>query len=169
MQPHSLSVITVLLLSAGIAAAQPTPPTVGPSTISTTLSFGILGLASGETVRINVVNVVRIAPPILIAQAPCKVELDVYDNQGKLLKQKVIDNLGFGAADFVDLDRAEITGATGRAPIAPVVKVGSNQVMFCSITPTIEVYDNITGRASTVLAVSAPSVIPRGLMLAPAQ
>ncbi|PWU05904.1 MAG: hypothetical protein C5B51_13540 [Terriglobia bacterium] len=155
------------LVSVGVVFAQTIP--VGPSSTSSTLSFGVLGLASGETLRINVLNNVRVAPPVLIAQTPCKIELDLYDNEGKLLKQKIIDNLNFGKAEFLDLDRAEVTGPAGRIQIAAAVKVGSNQAIFCSISPTIEVYDNMTGRASTVISAPVPSVIPRSLMIATAQ
>jgi hypothetical protein len=168
MQPRSGVAIAVALLGASIAMAQTSPFPI-PSTVSTTLSFGVLGLASGETLRLNVVNVVRIPPPIAVALTACRAELDLYDGQGKLLKQKVIDNLGFGAADFLDLNRTEITATAARVPVAPVVKVGSNQWFFCSITPTIEVYDNVTGRASIVLALPAPTVFPRPLMFAPGQ
>ena len=146
-----------------IPAAAQVAPLPGPTTNTITLSFGVIGLASGESVRINVLNLVRTPPPLGIAQIPCRTELSFYDADGKLLKQKVVDNLGFGRADFVDLDRAEITSATGRVQVAAAVKVGSNQSFFCSITPTIEVYDDATGRASTVLTNTASQslIVPR--------
>jgi hypothetical protein len=145
-----------------VAAAQATP-FPGPTANSITLSFGVIGLASGESIRINVLNLVRTPPPLGIAQIPCRTELSFYDADGKLLKQKVVDNLSFGRADFLDLDRAEITGATGRAQIAASVKVGSNQSFFCSIAPTLEVFDDATGRTSTVLTnlLSQPVIVPR--------
>ena len=70
-------------------------------------SFGMIGLGTTATARLNVVNLVRTPPPILIAQLPCTVELDLYDGQGKLIKQKSISNLGYWQADFLDLGRSE--------------------------------------------------------------
>jgi len=146
-----------LLAAAGTGTAQ-LAPFPNPST-SPTFSFGVLGLASGETVRINVVNVVRTPPAVAIPQTPCKIELDFYDGQGKLLKQKVIDNLGLGQAHLLDIERAAIA-ATGRAQVAAVIKVGTNQSIFCSIIPTVEVFDDVTGRASTVLTSPSPGMTP---------
>src|ERR1700736_1681569 len=142
-----------------IPAAAQVAPLPGPTSNSITLSFGVIGLASGESVRINVLNLVRTPPPLGIALIPCRTELSFYDADGKLLKQKVVDSLGFGRADFLDLDRAEITGATGRAQIAASVKVGSNQSFFCSIAPTLEVFDDATGRTSTVLTNLLPQPV----------
>ena len=48
-----------------------------------------------------------------IAQLPCKVELDLYDGQGKLVKQKTVANLGYGQTDFLDLGRSEIANTAG--------------------------------------------------------
>jgi len=70
-------------------------------------SFGMIGLGTTATARLNVVNLVRTPPPILIAQLPCTVELDLYDGQGKRIKQKSISNLGYWQADFLDLGRSE--------------------------------------------------------------
>jgi hypothetical protein len=154
---------SVVLLA--IPAAAQVAPLPGPTANAITLSFGVIGLASGESIRINVLNLVRTPPPLGIAQIPCRTELSFYDADGKLLKQKVVDSLGFGRADFLDLDRAEITGSTGRAQIAASVKMGSNQSFFCSIAPTIEVFDDATGRASTVLTnpLPQPVIVPRFL------
>jgi len=152
---------SVVLLA--IPAAAQVAPLPGPAANAITLSFGVIGLASGESIRINVLNLVRTPPPLGIAQIPCRTELSFYDADGKLLKQKVVDNLSFGRADFLDLDRAEITGATGRAQIAASVKVGSNQSFFCSIAPTLEVFDDATGRTTTVLTnlLPQPVIVPR--------
>ena len=159
-------ITTVVWFSAAllaIPAAAQVAPLPGPTTNSITLSFGVIGLASGESVRINVLNLVRTPPPLGIAQLPCRAELDFYDAEGKLHKQKVVDSLGFGRADFLDLDRAEITGAAGRAQIAASVKVGSNQSFFCSIAPTLEIFDDATGRTNIVLTnlLPQPVIVPR--------
>jgi hypothetical protein len=121
---------------------------------SPTLSFGMLGLGTGQTARLNVVNLVRTAPPLAvsIAQVPCKVELDLYDGQGKLIKQKTVANLGFGQADFLDLLRSELNTTAAHVDISGVVKSGSTQSFTCSVSATLEVFDNVTGVTTAILA-----------------
>jgi hypothetical protein len=120
-------------------------------TYTPTISFGMIGLGTGVTARLNVVNLVRTPPPIAIAQTPCKVELDLYDNQGKMIKQKTVANLGYGQADFLDLLRSELATTAAHVDISGVVKVGSSQSYFCSISATLEVFDNVTGTTSAIL------------------
>jgi len=140
-----------LFLLAGIGIAQDRSATSVITPPSPTYSFGMIGLGTGATARLNVVNLIRTAPPILIAQFPCKVELDLYDGQGKLLKQKTIANLGFGQADFLDLARSEVPIAGTHVAISAVVKVGSSQSFFCSVSPTLEVFDGVTGTTTAIL------------------
>ena len=129
---------------APVAATRTTP----------TFSFGMIGLGTASTARLNVLNLVRTPPPILIAiaQFPCKVELDLYDDQGKLLKQKTIINLGYGQADYLDLSRSEVATTGTHVEISAVVKVGSNQSFFCSVSSTLEVFDSVTGTTTAILA-----------------
>jgi len=118
-----------------------------------TISFGMIGLGNNGTARLNVVNLVRTAPPVAsaIAQTPCKVELDLYDSQGKLIKQKTIANLGYGQADFVDVLRSDLTTTAAHVELTGLVKVGSSQSLFCSVNATLEVFDSVTGTTSAIL------------------
>jgi len=141
----------VLFLASMAAVAQRSAPVIAPSS-PPTFSFGMIGLGTTTTARLNVVNLVRTQPPILIPQVPCKVELDLYDNQNKLLKQKTIANLGYGQADFLDLARSEVSVTGTHVEISAVVKVGSNQSFFCGVSPTLEVFDSITGATTAILA-----------------
>ena len=163
-----LRIILVLLAAAAVVLAQTAPVTLPSSPI--TLSFGMIGLAGGQTVRLSAVNTVRTPPPILIAQVPCKVELDLFDAQGTMIKQIDIDNLGYGKSAFVEADRASITDANNRVEVSGVVKIGSTQSFFCSITPTLEVYDTATGRTQAILSNTAQSTsLIRPLALQPGQ
>jgi hypothetical protein len=146
-------------LAAAIGMAQQTTPGMPiPITPPTpTFQFGMTGLASGQTARLNVVNQVRTPPPLGIALVACKVELDLYDAQGKLIKTKTVANLAFGQADFLDLGRAEAGTGVNRVEITGVVKVSSNQSFFCNITPTLEVFDDLTGHTTAILANPAAS------------
>lgn len=125
----------------------------------------MIGLGTGQTARLNVVNLVRTAPPIAISLfQPCKVELDLYDGQGKLIEQKTVANLGFGQADFLDLLRSELNTTAAHVDVSGVVKVGSTQSFTCSISPTLEVYDNVTGVTTAILsgANSSPGFVVTG-------
>ncbi len=141
-----------LFLFAGTAVAQRSTPVIAAQ-FTPTFSFGMIGLGTAATAQLNVVNLVRTPPPILIAiaQLPCKVELDLYDGQGKLVKQKTITNLGYGQADFLDLARSEVATTGTHVEISAVVKVGSNQSFFCSVSPTLEVFDSVTGTTTAIL------------------
>ena len=50
--------------------------------------------------------------------------------------------------------------------ISGVVKVGSNQPFFCSVSPTLEVFDSVTGATTAILGTSSlPQLrIVRGLV-----
>jgi len=114
----------------------------------------MIGIGTGQTARLNVVNLVRTAPPfaISIAQVPCKVELDFYDGQGKLIQQKTVANLGFGQADFLDLVRSALNTTAAHVDVSAAVKVGSTQSFFCNINTTLEVFDNVTGATTAILS-----------------
>jgi hypothetical protein len=126
----------------------------------------MIGLGTGQTARLNVVNLVRTAPPIAISLfQPCKVELDFYDDQGKLIKQKSVANLGFGQADFLDLLRSELNTTAAHVDVSGLVKVGSTQSFTCSVSATLEVFDNVTGATTAILSSvnPSPSIIFTGL------
>jgi hypothetical protein len=162
----SLAGATLLLIRATVTAQERSTPVISAQ-FTPTFSFGMIGLGTGATARLNAVNVVRTPPLITMAQTPCKVELDLYDGQGKLLKQKTVANLGSGQADFLDLARSEIPSTAAHVEVTGVVKVGSNQSFFCSISTTLEVFDGVTGTTTAILAnpSSSPALIFTGLPL----
>jgi hypothetical protein len=153
-----------LLLISGIVTAQERLAQVMPAQYTPTFSFGMIGLGTGQTARLNAVNLVRTPPPIAIAQVLCKVELDLYDSQGKLIKQKTVANLGYGQGDFLDLARSEITTTATHVDVSGVVKVGSSQSYFCGVSTSLEVFDSVTGATTAILA--NPSSLP-GLVFTP--
>ena len=152
-----------LLLTHGNAAAQERLAPSLPVLPTPTFSFGMIGLGTGQTVRLNVVNLVRTPPPIAVTLfQPCKVELNLYDSQGKLIKQKTVANLGFGQADFLDTLRSELNTTSAHVDVTGVVKVGSTQSFTCNVTATLEVFDNVTG-ATTAILTGANSSTPFAL------
>jgi hypothetical protein len=151
-KPLFLVLITMaILLPIQLTAQQRQAPSL-PTLPTPTFSFGMIGLGTGQTARLNVMNLVRTAPPIAITLfQPCKVELDLYDGQGKLIKQKTVANLGFGQADFLDLLRSELNTTSAHVDVTGVVKVGSTQSFTCNVTATLEVFDNVTGATTAIL------------------
>lgn len=145
-----LCLVCATLMAPGSTSAQ---ERFLPMTLAPTISFGMIGLGNGATARLNVVNLVRTPPPvaIVIAQAPCKLELDLYDNQGKLLKQKTIANLGYGQADFVEVLRSDIASTVAHVELTGAVKVGSSPSIFCNVSATLEIFDNVTGTTTAIL------------------
>jgi hypothetical protein len=148
-----------LCLFAGIVIAQERSAPIVFAPSSPTFSFGMIGLGTGASARLNVVNLVRTPPPILIPQVPCKVELDLYDGQGKLIKNKTVASLGSGQADFLDLAGSEVAISGTHVEISAVVIVGSGQSFFCSVSPTLEVFDSVTGTTTAILT-SANTALP---------
>ena len=152
MQCKSIVLLYSTAMFGIIAMAQEQLAHVGPVASTPTLSFGMIGLGTTSIVRLNVVNLVRTPPPIMITQVPCKVELELYDSQGKLIKQKTVANLGYGQADFVDALRSDVAATGTHVGVSGVVKVGSNRSFFCNISATLEVFDSVSGATTAILA-----------------
>ena len=153
LQKRSLILVCFVcaaLLAPGTAPAQDRLAPVGFQ-YTPTISFGMIGLGNNATARLNVVNLVRTPPLLGIAQTPCKVELDLYDSQGKLIKQKTIANLGYGEADYVDAVRSDLATTAAHVNVTGVLKVSSSQSYFCRVSATLEVFDSVTGTTSAIL------------------
>jgi len=112
----------------------------------------MVGLASGQTARLSVVNVgLSTGSPI-----PCVLALAFLDSDGKILKQ-IFVSVTPGKAAFLDLPMNGID--SGRVQIRgigynPLLAAGSAipQPLSCSLVPTLELFDNVTWRTVTVLA-----------------
>jgi hypothetical protein len=143
--------ITISIWSSAMmdqAAAQGTAPV---AVASPDFSSGMVGIASGQTLRFNVVNVGAPNPSPL----PCVLALAFLDSDGKIVKQKFV-SLGSGKAAFLDLemsgvrgpDRAEVRGIGYNPLLAP----GSiPQPISCSLVPTLELFDTTSGRTSAIV------------------
>jgi hypothetical protein len=122
------------------------------------VTFGMVGLATGQTARLNALAL-SVGGPI-IANASCEVTFDFYDASGKSLKSNSA-TVGQGAAVSYDLartdidallDRREIRGTVRAALVSsppggtPVTPVSGS----CSILPTMEIFDS-SGATTVVL------------------
>src|SRR5260370_9042453 len=125
--------------------AQGTAPVALPSA---QFSSGMAGLASGQTARLNVVNI----GPTTTSPIPCVLVLAFLDSDGKILKQMVA-SVASGQAAFVDL--AASTSAWGRR--LEIRGIGYNPLLSpvavsCNLVPTLELFDTETGKTAAILA-----------------
>jgi len=123
----------VALFVAGLAEAAP-PPDDG---------LGMVGLAPGQTARINVVN----TQPPPDDGMPCRVELMFHDIMGNLIGRSMIVDLMPKHGAFLELKYedipVEMRGDTGaRFGIQPCVMPAGDRTprKGCAPVPTVEVY-----------------------------
>jgi hypothetical protein len=112
----------------------------------------MVGLASGQTARLNVVN---IGPTTTTSPIPCVLVLAFLDSDGKILKQMVA-SLASRKAALIDLaavpgaGRMEIRGIGYNPLLSPVAAIP--QPVSCILVPTLEVFDTETGKTAVILA-----------------
>jgi hypothetical protein len=148
--PVVCAVVACHLGFAQYSDAQGTAPVALPSV---QFSSGMAGLASGQTARLNVVNI----GPTTASPIPCVLVLAFLDSDGKILKQMVA-SLASGKAAFVDLAastsawgrRLEIRGIGYNPLLSPVAAVP--QPVSCNLVPTLELFDTETGKTAAILA-----------------
>jgi hypothetical protein len=116
------------------------------------VTFGMVGLSTGQTARLNALALPTGGP--IIAGASCQVTFDFYDAAGKSLGTSTA-TVAQGAAVHDDLvgtsaDRAEIRG-TVRAALVSSTTGGTPVSGSCSVLPTLEIFDSSTGQTTVVL------------------
>ena len=149
------------------AGAQPAIMIGGASQYVT---FGMVGLSTGQTARLNVFALPLGGP--IIAGASCQVTFDFYDASGKSVKTGTA-TVAQGAAVHFDMLRTEVDSLAGRSEIRGTVRsafVNPSAVPmpgtpgtpitpvygFCSILPTMEIFDSSTGQTTVVLQQTTP-------------
>ena len=155
--------LALLLVVAGVSSN----PACAQSTAAATEigAYGMVGIASGQTARLNVYlppgppN--RQTPP----GPPCRVQLSLMDAHGSLAIQpacdpRSIDCLGGsqtsvmlarGQSAFLEVSGDQLAGALGRAEIRPVVSVlppGPPCAPANAIITTFELIDNATNKTA---------------------
>ncbi len=156
---HRFQRISVFFIAAaGLYAQTATPPV---STVGTTHTSGMVGVAQGQTARINVLNAASATstPPLA-----CVASLTYYDATGAKLKSATV-SVAPGAAGhldlFSDVDLAlpvnqrkdiratfvilavptPVASSTTTTPVAPA----------CNLIGNVEIVDEITGRTEVVI------------------
>jgi len=146
------------LAASGVFAQVVTTPAV-------TRTTGMIGLAEGQTARLNVLN--PGFSPIVAAPAmgtPCSAVLEFMDGTGKVLKStNVTVSPGQAATPFdlfsdadlgLALDaRIEIRALIIPPVVIPVTSTSSTpmQPAACTLIGTLEIFDSLTKRTQAVL------------------
>ena len=149
--------------------AQPAIMTVSPQFAT----FGMVGLNTGQTARLNAFALPLGGP--LISGASCQVTFNFYDATGKTVKSGTA-TVAQGAAAHFDMLRSEVDSLAGRSEIRGAVRAafvspsattspgtpGMPVSAFCSILPTMEIFDSLSGQTTVVLqqTTAMPQVIP---------
>jgi hypothetical protein len=161
-------------LFCGVIAVAQTVPI--PVSLNQTQSFGMIGVALNQTGRLNVVNTAP-APTGPVALVACSLTLQLFDDQANKVAELAVDNLEPGKALHLDLPRpAAASNVTDplRIQVRGVVIVGGPilprpldptvaVLSVCAVAPTLEVFDNDTGKTQVVLtnaSVSQGLIVP---------
>lgn len=134
-----------VILNGALAMAQ------GPSFQSRQRTSGVVGVASGQTARLNVVYPTAPAP---ILQVLCSAILAIADDQGKILKSDNISQLIAGRSASLDLNADTDLAGSPRTQIHGV----SIAPTGCNLVATLEIIDNATQK--TVVVVGSEPTYP---------
>jgi hypothetical protein len=153
-----LATFTALRDTKSVQAQDQIPPPVPER-----LSFGTVGITSGQSVRISVANTIM-PNDTNLPPGPTRVVLNFRGLNGQLVRnqrgeviRKTVD-LERGDATFLDLSDDELPPGPSRMQVRPVVTVqpppvpDSNAIPYDSAVPVVEVINNANGR--TVFALS---------------
>lgn len=145
--------ICVFTLAAAGAFAQ-SASTPATSTVAKTSTTGMIGLAEGQTARINVLNP-GILPPA--SATICSVNLAFTDGTGKLLKATSVSVVPGQSSSFDLVSDTDLYLAIGarveiRAAVTPaVVPVTPATPASCTLIGTLEIFDSSTKRTDAEL------------------
>jgi hypothetical protein len=149
MSPTTL-VCTLAALALPALAADETAAI--PISLAQTQTFGMVGLAPGQTARVNLLNPGSPSPSPLATGNPtgptCAAQVDFFDDQGFLLKTQVL-TISPGKSLSVDLDHDELASPHNRSEIRVNIHIPpqaggivSPQFVGCGLLPTFEIFDH---------------------------
>jgi hypothetical protein len=161
---------------AGSAAAQSTSLPVWYPQVQT---LGMVGLTEGQTARLNLLNPGVLSPAA--TGAICSAQVSFLNGRGDVLKMTTVNVIpGKSVAfdlnrdtDFADADRrVEIRAIIRIPPVTPVASPPQPlppQPVTCTLIPSLEVFNNDTGRTQVVItdARGVPGPWPVPLAAAP--
>ena len=142
-----------------LSQAQTLPAPLHPTlATSSYVAFGMAGIVSGQTARVNALNLAAGGP--LVAGGSCQVTVAFLDESGKTLATQTL-SAGEGQSVHFDLPGSEAgaVAAAGpveiRATVSAVFTITSNTATSspasCVIVPTMEIFNQATGATVTHL------------------
>jgi hypothetical protein len=143
------AVVAVILASTALARTatafnpQPDPP------------FGMVGIAQGQTARLNLVNAG--SPTAALLPPPCRARLRFLDADGNVLTRMTAE-VAAGHSTFLDFSPVSIPTNTVGDVVAPLRAEIRAEVTFIDdeLAPpcrvNAEIFDNATGRTSILYA-----------------
>jgi len=150
---HKSALAGLLLFGWQFLAQAQTVPSSTPGFAETT---GIVGVASTQTARLNVLNLQPVIPGVTAALCPATLEF--YDETGALLKQLTVTTVPPGTAASLALKPVVPSAAvSARAQIRAVVLTPSVPVsgpipapfmpvnIGCAVMASLEIIDDSTG------------------------
>jgi hypothetical protein len=158
-----LSIAIALMALAAAGAWQIRRAHAMPTAVEDQASFGMVGITFGQTVRLNIVNLVQPSDTTL-PPGVCRVVLSFRDVNGRpftdangqVVRREV--SLQSGEAAFLDLNgdlfAPPSTNGVGRLQMRPFARVVSEPRSPAGNFPpdpcraTMEVFDNTTGRTT---------------------
>jgi hypothetical protein len=150
--PKNFNRLASLLISYAVLLA-PTVANGADQTDERPIPFGMVGLASLETARLNLVN---IGHPNLPPTDPCHVTLSFLDTHGIIVNDRngrpmsAQLDVAQGEAGFFDLSSRRIV-ISGRVQLRALVTLpavpGDGSVDQCAnVIPSLEIFDQVTSR-----------------------
>jgi hypothetical protein len=147
--------ICVFIVAAAGMYAQTTAPNMP---VVDTRTSGAVGIAQGQTARFNVLR------PNETATTACSAVLTYFDGAGTQLKTATV-TVEPGTVGYLDLfsdtdlalaiDQRKQIRVTVAVPVAAPTASSSiiktKVVPICRLIPTLEIFDEVTGRTSVVL------------------
>src|SRR5579864_8025631 len=150
----AISVLT--FTTAALAGAQ--APTTPIPINSQTQTTPVVGISSGQIARLNALNPGVPAP--LATGILCSAELSFVDANGTVLKTKQV-TVAPGKSEPLDLNHDTEAGpdSGGRFELRAVVRIppvtGTASVpAFCTIVPSLEIFDADTGKTLVVVTMT---------------
>jgi hypothetical protein len=150
-----------------IATSAQSPPLASIPTLPG-LGFPMFAIARGQSARLNALNSGPVVP--IQDASGCQVTLKFFEAGGQMVKQASIASLEPGKAAFLDLGRDELPGDDPRAEIRAVLHFGyfggaapTPEILRrfnCNIVPSLEIFDNDTGKTSVVSTDAKPLPMP---------
>ena len=140
--------------------------TLRPAAAQSGLGFPLIGIATAQSARVNVLNMGRGSST---PRSSCTVTIQILDIEGQALKQTMV-TLQPGKGASLDLSRDQLPGDDLRVEIRAVLLFGyvggaspGQEVLQeydCNIVPSMEVFNNRTGRTSLILTDAKVVQIP---------